>query len=194
MATLDDVLSLADLRRELRIRSTLNDALLERHRAAAIGHIEQRVDRSIVDRPSVSVRAAAPGRDDEIIIFKVLDAARFTGDAGANPAALSVRYRAAGAARGPARDSAIDAGGVALERDRVQAWPPPAGWPAMREEVGVEVVVAVGMDAGDIRIEWGQAAVLIARELYEGNALDNLPSGGVVDRLVRPYWRAYVPQ
>ena len=184
MATPEEALPLADLREDLGIRSSLRDRRLARHRAAALAHVEQLVARNIVDRDDVEVRACIPERADQVIRFPVLDA-----KAPGAGAALAVRYRAAASARGPTRDATVDAGDVAIFFDRVEAWPPAEGWPAMREEAGVSIRVAAGMAADELPAEWAQAATLVARELYEGNALDSLPSGGVVDRLVRPYWR-----
>ena len=188
MATLDEILTLSDLKRELRIRSAFHDPLLERHRASAIGHVSALISRPLVSRSGVELLADAPCRGDDILVFRARDVVGAGG-------ALPVHYRAQASARGPARDATIDAGGVAVSAGAVEAWPPADGWPAMRAEVGVGVIVDVGVASEVVAAhpQWGQAAVLVARELYEGNALDALPSGNALERLVHPFWQPYVP-
>ena len=184
MATLDQVVTIPELRRELRLRSAANDDLLTRHRRAAVGYVERLIERAIVTREDVELRAAVPAGAGDILTFRVRDAVAPSG-------APAVRYRPADAVRGPDRTATVNAGGVAVDVARVDVWPPADGWPAMHAEAGVSLTINVGVPEADLRPEWGQAAVLVARELYDGNALDALPSSGVVERLLRPYWPTF---
>ena len=178
MASLEEALPLAELRRELRLRSAADDVLLVRHRAAAIAFVSRYIGRAIVSAADVEVRVPAPTGARDVVSF-------FVADPVAPDGALAVKYRAFSRGRGPSRPDSIDAGDKVAYRNRIDAWPPADGWPDWRLEAGFAVVVGVGVPAGDLEPEWGQAAVLVARELYEGNILDALPSQNVVERLLR---------
>ena len=191
--TPEQFLSLAEIKVRCGISGADLDSQLTINRDAAIGVVESRTRRNIVDREAVKVRSPDRGDGRGFITFYVHDAKPIT-------EATAVAYRTRQDDPGFARDGSlsIPASFWDVRADRVCVYngrapsvdgTDPGGvspWPERDMAVFFETAVNVGIPDGKAPQELKAAALMIVRELQEGSLLDNLPPN-IVDLVLRDH-------
>lgn len=190
--TPEEFLPLASIKTKCGISGTDLDDNLTTYRAAAIGTIESRTRRNILDREISAMSPDSGGGKFAFITFYVHDAKPVT-------APIEIRYRSKQEQPGFKRDAHVTVHQDLLEvvHDRVRAYNGAAGadgtvevsaWPDRDATVFFEARFNVGIPAGEAPAEFEAAALMLVRELQEGSAMDALPHN-IVDLVLKDHVR-----
>lgn len=175
--TPEQFLSLDVIKAKCGISGTDLDAQLGIYRDAAIGAIESRTRRNIVDRTEHgALRVKSPDRPQGLsfITFHVYDAKPIT-------EAKNVLYRTAQDSPGFTLDGrlAIPANYWEVRADRVCVYNADSGgvqaWPDRDTSHHFAADLDVGIADGKAPAEFTAAALMLVREMHEGSPLDALP-------------------
>lgn len=183
--TPEQFLSLAEIKTRCGISGDDLDSQLTTFRDAAIGVVEARTRRSIVDRDGVKVKSPDAGNGREFITFYIHDAKPIT-------ETTEVRYRSAQENPGFNLDGAlaIPAANWDVRADRVCVYNGTGdggavdNWPARDQRVFFETTLDVGIPVGKAPAELVAAALMLVREMQEGSPLDALPHN-IIDLILR---------
>ena len=184
--TPEQFLSLADIKTRCGISGTDLDAQLQSFRASAIGVVESRTRRHIIDTTlTLPSPSAAHGRD--YIEF-------FSYDIHAPTEAVDVRYRTAQDNPGFERDGTLSIPAakweVLKDRARVYNASGPGGdvvnWPDRDTTVFLQATFEAGIPAGKSPPEFVSAVLMLVREMQEGSAMDQLPQN-IVDLILQDH-------
>lgn len=187
--------SLAEIKTRCGISGSDLDAQLTTFRDAAIGAIEGRTRRHIVDADGVRVRSPDRGTGRDYITFYIHDAKPIT-------EAMEITYRTVQTDPGFARDGTLTVPPEFTEtlHDRVRVYNGVAAsadgttpahvadWPERDMSVFFETALDVGIAPGKAPAEFQAAALMLVRELQEGSALDGLPHN-IVDLVLKDHVR-----
>ena len=163
--TLDQILSIEDLKGELRIpdRVTSMDSTLESQRLTAVNFVSQHIGVPLLDRAETvnSIRPEDPEHPLVLRVRGVRSVARVDlwTPAGELRLAPNQRYNAG------------DLGRLVASHDRFYLWPPVGGWPEILQGSFIEVTVIRGLDFSDHEHEHmalRHAVVLVCRQLFDG--------------------------
>ena len=184
--TREEFLTLAEVKVRCGISGTDLDGQLGTFLNSAIGVVESRTRRHILDRSDVKVQSPDAGNGRDCITFYVYDAKPIT-------AATTVRYREAQDNPGFNLDGSlsIDERNWDVRRDRVRVYNGDGNgvvsdWPARDKRVHFEATLDVGMASGTAPPEFTAAALMIVRELQEGSMLETLPHN-IVDLVLEDH-------
>ena len=191
--TPEQFLPLDEIKSVCGISGTGLDGQLATHRGAAIGVIESRTSRNLVDRDALAVLSPdAPGSGKVPITFSVFDARPIT-------AATAVTYRTRQEDPGFVRDGTLSIpaefwqvgpDSVRVYNGRGANGDAAAGvdpWPDRDTSLLFRTELAVGIPAGEAPDEFKSAALMIVRELQEGSALDALEPHNIVDLVLKDH-------
>ena len=190
--TPEQFLSIAEIKTRCGIAGDALDEQLAVFRDAAIGVVESRTSRHIVDRAALAVKSPDSPTGKEFITFGVYDALPIT-------AAATVTYRTRQDDPGFVRDGSLEipAEFWMVEHDRVRAYNGRAAsggnaagvdvWPERDPRMLFETTLAVGIPAGQAPAEFKSAALMLVRELQEGSAMDSLEPHNIVDAVLRDH-------
>ena len=184
--------SLDHIKTRCGISGTDLDAQLALFRDAAIGSIQGRTRRNILDR-EMAVRSPDRGDAKNYITFYIHDAKPIT-------EATAITYRTMQEDPGFQRDGTLTVPASFWEvlPDRVRVYngheasadgTTPAGvdgWPERDMSVFYETTLSVGIATGNAPAEFQAAALMLIRELQEGSAIDELPPN-IVDLVLKDH-------
>ena len=178
MATPDEVISVAELRQELRLAGDHHDALLAGHRASALALVSELSSRPILDvDQTYPVRLPALGSELPLRLLDVVIRA-----------VSRIEYWSAGRTGREASDrqwAPADLGrlelipGLGPGPVSWEIWPPAGGWPEVGYDRNVRVIGPAGMTVGaaanarDARFlpVVRAAVILLVRGFYDGDAV-----------------------
>lgn len=184
MASLDDVVTIPDLRHALGVVSTDDDARIGGHRASAVALIESYTSRNILTRQVTGESSALPAQDMIFYVPDVQDAASWT-----------LRYRRPEDDPGFATTASVDvrADQVRVRPDHVILRPDADGWPEIQRGNLYSVEFTCGMDSDGVPEVLKEATGMLVRVLYEGSAMDAIPRGSLVGAMIAPYSSTLIP-
>ena len=173
--TPEQFLSLDEIKARCGISGTDLDSQLQTFRSSAIGIVESRTRRHIVDA-DIPLLSPSAGIGRGFIEF-------FAYDIAAPDAAIDIRYRTAQEDPGFERDGtlSIPAAKWSVLKDRIRAYNASGesgavlDWPDRDTSVHYEATFSVGIPSGKAPAEFTAAALMIVREMQEGSLLDQLP-------------------
>lgn len=190
--TPEQFLSLDQIKLKCGISGDSLDGQLSIYRDAAIGTIEGRTRRNILDR-DVPVKSPNGGNGRGYITFYEYDIAAI-----ADPVEITYRTRQEtpgfirdGTLTIPAKFWSVEADRVHVYNGRVDSGSGEDAvddWPDRDRSVFYQATLAVGIPAGKAPAEFGAAALMLVRELQEGSAIDALPAN-IVDLVLRDHVR-----
>ena len=160
-ASATDVVTLADLKRELRLdpADASQDDVLTLHIEDAVSYVAAYVAAPLVDREAVEwMERPAPA--EPLLLHRQ------------HVKAVGVRYWSAAGALRSEPDGQIapaDLGRITpVGRVYTEVWPPAAGWPAVHDGSRLRVAATIGLDLDAASKGIRQAVICYARGRYDG--------------------------
>ena len=184
MAALDEIATVAELRKFLRLATDDDLDILEAHLQTAVEAIENYTGRYLLDRDGdAAIEAEAFGLPNGDLQFFIRDAQIGNSQ--------TLTYRAASADAGFERSSTL-----AVPRDRILIRPTRVimragsdGWPERQADLPFAAAFNVGIEAAKLPETFRTAARFLVRELYESSGIDvdALPEGSILATILAPY-------
>lgn len=184
MATLDEIATVAELRKFLRLATDDDLDLIEAHRQTAVEAIENYTGRYLLDRTGdAAIEAEAFDLSGGDLQFFIRDARIGNSQ--------TLNYRPATADPGFERGSTL-----AVPRDRILIRPTRVimragadGWPDRQRDRPFAAAFEVGIEAAQLPETFRTAAKYLVRELYESSGIDvdALPQGSILSTILAPY-------
>ena len=189
MASLDQIATVAELRKFLRLTTDDDLDLLEAHRQTAVEAIENYTGRHLLDRTGdAAIEAEAFALANGDLQFFIRDAQI--------AATQTLAYRPASADPGFARDSTLSVPSerILVRPTRVIMRAGADGWPDRQPDLPFAAAFNVGIENSAFPETFRTAAKFLVRELYESSGIDvdALPEGSILATILAPYTSAAV--